>query len=459
MKTTLFITLLLLELISHGQLAKFENDSLIFINRDGNDADLSQLMTYELSKIANINTNSSLGNFIGFSTTDNNLSVNYNFKGRNFGLFEVYAKGGISEGITKLFTDDKLNNGITLGTKYHFLVGKRMADYKNIDFVKLESEYLDLKYKYELKKLKYEAEIVSINEQIQRKEKDLDNVASRNRFAQIAVINARLENQSPKKIDSLIYIQDTLNTIESIYTLEIKELRRKRKDLISGDTQNLEKNSFIINRNNILSSINSISPIGRRIQWFSVGFSITQESFQLFDKTLALDKQIYKVQDLVPTMDFAFTRFRHFNLAPKKHTRFFSVGATIKYGNNVGRLDNLDIQTRDSININRVIFKTQTAYSGNYLDNQITAKITLDYYNFVGNKDNIGFHLRATHDLGPFAPVSSFRIGIMLSAMKDNSSSSNIEVFFGLNDLFKNHGENSLFGRNVFGIQTSFPFK
>jgi hypothetical protein len=458
MKTTLFITLLLLHLISHGQLAKFENDSLIFINRDGNKANLSQLITYELSKVAGINSNASLGNFLGFSTTDNNLSFNYNFKGRNFGLFEIYAKGGINGGLTNLFNDSKLNNGITLGSKYHLVVGNPVIEYAKDNFTISELNYRDLKYQYELKKLKRNNEIATLQKEIQKKEKELISATDTLNQAKLKLLDAEIAKKSKEIIDSLNKIKETFQTAEGILVLELKEQRRKLETLLSGEAHDLEDNAYITQRDAILKTINSQVPIARRIQWFSAGFSITQESFQLFDRTLTLDKQIYKIQDLVPTFDIAFTRYGHFDLKPEKQSYYFSIGATIKSGNNLSSLDKLEIQTRDTLDANRVIFKSQTAYSGNYLDNQLTAKITLDYYNFVGSKDVMGFHLRATHDLGLFAPVSSARIGIILSAMKDKSSISNIEVFFGLNDLFKNQGENSLFGRNVFGIQTSFPF-
>ncbi len=458
MKTTLFITLLLLQQIGFGQLAKFENDSLIFLQRDPKKTDFAQLITYELSKVAGINSNASLGNFVGFSTTDNNLSFNYNFKGRNFGLFEIYAKGGINGGLTNLFNDSKLNNGITLGSKYHLVVGNPEIKYVNDDFTISELKYLDLKYQYELKKLKRNNEIATLQKEIQKKEKELLSATDTLNKAKLKVLDAEISKKSKEIIDSLNKIKETLHTAEGILLLELKEHRRKLETLLSGEAHALEHNAYYTQRDAILKTINSQVPIGRRIQWFSAGFSITQESFQLFDRTLTLDKQIYKVQDLVPTFDIAFTRYGHFALDAEKQSYYFSIGATFKYGNNLSSLDKLEIQSRDSLDANRVIFKSQTAYSGNYLDNQLTAKITLDYYNFVGSKDIMGFHLRATHDLGPFAPVSSFRFGIMLSAMKDKSSLSNIEVFFGLNDLFKNQGENSLFGRNVFGIQTSFPF-
>ncbi len=323
---------------------------------------------------------------------------------------------------------------------------------------KLEWEYMDLKYKYEIKKLKRESEIATIAENIQKKEHELLSVTDTLNKAKIKVLDAQLTRKSKEIIDSLTYIKDTLTVVEGILVLELKELKRKLETLKSGKAHAIDDNTFSTQSKNILTTINTLAPIAKKIQWFSVGFSLSPESFQLFDRTLAMDNQIYEVQDLVPTVDFAFTKYGHFSLKPEKQSYYFSIGATFKYGNNLSSLDKLEIQSRDTLDANRVIFKSQTAYSGNYLDNQLTAKITLDYYNFVGSKDVMGFHIRATHDLGPFAPVSSLRIGVMLSAMKDKTAFSNIEVFFGLNDIFKNQGENTLFGRNVIGIQTSFPF-
>ena len=83
-----------------------------------------------------------------------------------------------------------------------------------------------------------------------------------------------------------------------------------------------------------------------------------------------------------------------------------------------------------------------------------------DFYQFIGTKENVGIHFRGTVDLGQEAPVTSLRMGLLFAATKkdDIKSVANFEIFYGLNDIFKEGEENSLLSRNIFGIQTSIPF-
>ena len=69
-----------------------------------------------------MNANGAIGNYVGISTKDKNLSFAYNFVGQN-SLYEINASGGVQDGVSTLITDNKLNTGVSLGFKFHRFLG------------------------------------------------------------------------------------------------------------------------------------------------------------------------------------------------------------------------------------------------------------------------------------------------------------------------------------------------
>ena len=273
-----------------------------------------------------------------------------------------------------------------------------------------------------------------------------------------------------KLIKSNIYDQtvyDKLLLEEKIAKHELKVAKEKKAYFINnGDFVIMDRyNTYVDARKKNLEKIDNIRATDIKLSWLTLGGSLSNESFSLYDPSLSYNNQIYKENDIVPSASLSLTYYinKADESSPNEGARqiyYFTIGGTIKYGNNLGSLTQVDIQTKDSTSTNRSVIKTQKAYMGDYLDNQVTAQVYSDYYQFIGTKDNIGFHLRGTIDIGPQVPVTSVRVGLLFAATKkdDFKSVANFEIFYGLNNIFKTGEEDSLLGRNIFGIQTSFPF-
>ncbi len=215
----------------------------------------------------------------------------------------------------------------------------------------------------------------------------------------------------------------------------------------------------------IADKINDIRAESIRLQWYTLGASFKNESFTLYDSSLPLEDRIYSETDLSPTVEASYTYYvneysKNPGCANRRNIRYFTIGGNVTWGNNINSLKQIEIQTVDSISPNQNNISTQKAFSGLYESAVISAKLFSDYYHFIGNRNNAGFHLKALVNIGEHAPVTSLRAGVLLAALNRENQKSiiNFEVFYGLNNIFKSGGEDTILDRNIFGIQATFPF-
>lgn len=552
MKTQLLAVILFCTTFSFGQeISASEEQYLRSLLNEDQSALFDYVARNEFSRIAKNNANGNMGNMVGISTKDDNLSMGYYFVRKN-GTFELNASGSITEGAATIFTSQQLNTGASLGVKYNwmFKLSKFKLDLLPAEAIRMKDQELqhklnlhkasnytdptDLKKKLSTKEaelLKAETDIVNFksgkSEQYFNGDKNKELVHIKDLLiAEIKLIDARIDSltknktlarielkkkQNPndpnlvlqRKVDSLkvellkyeleaakkekkealkkIDAQIKANTVNlATFDTQLKELETKKVRLeqeVETARQTLDQfmnggaaNKFNIDGNAItkeihdnLLKVKGLKAMDVHMIWLSLGGSLKNESFKLFDRTKSQSDQIYKQQDLIPSASLSVTYYSNESSEGKvgsRHIKYFTAGATLKYGNNLGSLTQLDIVTNDSITSNRYSTKTVKAYEGEFKDNVITSQVFGDYYQYIGNIDNVGFHVRGTVDIGPQAPVTSMRFGLLYSAMskEDNKAVANFEIFYGLNDLFKNGEERSLFSRNIVGIQTSFPF-
>jgi len=186
---------------------------------------------------------------------------------------------------------------------------------------------------------------------------------------------------------------------------------------------------------------------------------------KLIDPSQLLSDQIKAEDDYIPSLGLSFSYYvneeRSTPLFPRsRKIVLITGGATWKYSNNLATLLEVEVQTIDSIGVNRSIIDTQKAYKGDFESEIETVQIFADYYNVGWTNSNIGFHFRGTIDIGPHIPIYSVRGGLLFSARKkeDIKTILNFEIFYGLNDILKDNGEEDVLSRNILGMQTTVPF-
>lgn len=245
--------------------------------------------------------------------------------------------------------------------------------------------------------------------------------------------------------------------------LDIFKIEKTYYDSAYEDNEVYEK--YLSAKRELLEKFAKTRARSISLSWFTLGGNIENESFKRFDVSRQLTDQIFSDQDLIPSLNFSFTKYKNqvdkTESDNKRSISYLNIGAKILYGNNLKSLKQLAIETSDSIAINKSVVNSIKAYEGDFRDNILNAQLTADYYRFLGKDNNVGLHLRGQLDTQPGLEVVSLRSGVVfgVKSEKDQQSLMNIEVFVGLNDIFKQGEEDSLFSRNIIGIQTTIPFK
>jgi hypothetical protein len=359
------------------------------------------------------------------------------------------------------------------------IVSRKQDIEEQIDKLKTSNKTLSKQVKEREEKIKeeIEAERGSIS---QRQERQLRITVLfediRNLKDSIQHIKANISAKD-KKLTELKDQELQKSHLLQLYNTKIKNLNKeivkledKFKKHNEGNEIDESRNKTILVLREHMEKINSIRALDVSIQWWSFGFEGTYQTFNLFDSTLPVNNQIFQENDWVPSFFIAFSGYTNGLLVGKskrksdldlspKHIKYYSFGYKGTYGNNLSSLDLVEVKTTDEISSERELIKRVNAYVGNFEEQELSGQIFGEYYQFTGSKNNVGFHIKGTLDVGSFRPVASTRIGILIPFVdsKNLKSSVNLEVFFGLNDLFNKASDKSLFARNVFGVQASLP--
>lgn len=525
-----------------GQIARYETQNLII--ELSPERRLRQVMRNEFSRVINTNANGVIGNYVGFSTNDNNIAFAYSWL-RDMSVLEVNASGTSKEGISTFVTNSSFNTDVSLGGKFHRIIGAEKITISNLSDKIFLKKVDDLNYQessYKATFLKREKDLKQKIEEKETQKKglekrlglllarqdydilDLEKAEELKRrkeilVAEIQLFEAKTSNASDlvkqrilalqavarKQHTSVIEKQFNLDSLSILAMPQLWEdtLASKRKELkivdasiqgnkfnvdslkaikeslmaIDLDIQQAQKdvayldyelaektNMWTSERGAILEKLNSLRAEEIKLKWFSLGLTVTNQSFTLLDTMLATSN-VYQEKDLVPTLSASFTWYRNeFNEETRssggRNIEFITFGGDIKYGNNLNELKQVEVRTTDSLSPNQVVISTENVYQGQYEEDIATGSLFADYYRFVGTENNVGIHLRGTVNLGPFNPVYSIRGGIILAAIKrdDIKSILQFEVFYGLNDIFRTGAEDNLLSRNILGLQTTFPF-
>lgn len=508
------------------------------INEHNTEDVFRYFLRQEISRTAHINSNQPFANTAGISTTDDNLDLHFNIP-FNRSALDIYASGGIKEGVTEISRDSKFNSKASVGLNFKYvfktemefdqselrnisldyekarmkwrlnaykkgdvlsafvadtlkLFGKLEANFKRI--VRLEQCLIDLKkapnavvvvdhdlqVRLEVLRPYLQGEISRLHEDLkalqQENSQELDSDAQhRILWKQLVVTDSiKLLNDSLIQVDKQLKenVFDTLKLWQARKDLEMTEieLEAKRRMLIAdshGNDYDYESDQeFRSSVDKLDNRFQEIKASSLRLHWFAFGANFKAEDFALYDASLPQSDRISKEQDYIPSLNAAYTYYRHGNYlkdGSKNYddVRYFTVSGELSWGNNTQDLLQSEIQTIDSLAPNQFKTSSQKVYEGVYEDNVVRAKLLGDYYHLFGGLDNMGLHVRASLDLGPKSPVTSLRFGAVFSVLDKEKKASfvNFELFYGLNDLFQTRGEKTLLSRNVFGIQSSFPFK
>ena len=391
------------------------------------------LINREFAKVAGGGSESNLGQYASLSTDKNvlNLSVYLNST-RN--LLKLNVSAGTKDGIASLFSNGEFNKNVTLGLDYTFWLTDRTRgaiDWlaKNSGLDKVAQEELTAK---------------SIEKAAVKARKDAYEAADKNRLAELQKVQ-NLSGDAREK---------AINDIEARYKKAYETASQK----YFNDTN--KQNAIVQKAKEALVDIPAYLVKG---QFFKISGAVGYNDVNLFDGSLALAKQIDSERYIVPKIGVSY----HLIRSPEKnrtreHARYiyFNFGADVSWDTNLAGLKKVTVRDTDEISESRSTYTETIAFQGAFKEGILTSKLYTEYYYFFDQSIPIGIHGIATQTMiDGLKPVSSLRLGTIftLANKKKDKPAINFEVFYGINDLFKNQNERSLFRKNIIGIQTAFP--
>lgn len=201
-----------------------------------------------------------------------------------------------------------------------------------------------------------------------------------------------------------------------------------------------------------------------QLSWLTLGIGGTQNAYGFFDHDKPEDKQFFYENDLTWSFTLALSKYqnihRNNNKINDRNVRFKSLGIKGNITNNIGDIGKVEVRSIEELDTTREVLAKKEAYQGTFDDNLLTAMVFYDSYRFVGNKNNIGLHFRSTFEFGNIEPKTSVRIGVVVpfKNLEEKGSFLNLELFAGLTDIFGTNDEETLFERNIIGVQATVPF-
>ncbi|MEQ3656260.1 MAG: hypothetical protein ABNH00_10390 [Dokdonia sp.] len=391
------------------------------------------LINREFAKVAGGGSESNLGQYASLSTDKNvlNLSVYLNST-RN--LLKLNVSAGTKDGIASLFSNGEFNKNVTLGLDYTFWLTDRTRG--AIDWLAKNSGLIKVA-KDEAAAAKFEITAAATRDKAyaaaeSKRQKAIQNIQGLTSDAQ----------------------QTALATIEASYNQEVE------KATFTYFNETNKKNTAVKKVKEALLDIPAYLIKG---QFFKISGAVGYNDVNLFDGSLALAKQIDSERYIVPKIGVSY----HLIRSPEKnrtreHARYnyFNFGADVSWDTNLAGLKKVTVRDTDEISESRSTYTETIAFQGAFKEGILTSKLYTEYYYFFDQSIPIGIHGIATQTMiDGLKPVSSLRLGTIftLANKKKDKPAINFEVFYGINDLFKNQNERSLFRKNIIGIQTAFP--
>lgn len=415
-----------------------------------------KLLSTEFSKIMTGNSFSNFGSYASVSTKDETLTISgIILDSLNTNKVWTYnVSGGVSDGITSAFDNFKLNSNIGASISFNYIINPFKTNRVSIDeaserkinenleklrihFVSdsidiiAKKELIELKYQ-KLKLLKKEKSLDSLYRVYKPKKSSLRKDSINFAFQKLKHNKSILLNKEKKLTDE--EFSNKLFELYQKYDKDLAELEKKKEEIKVEDLD---------------------------ITWFSFGYGIRKDKFNLFDSSLTFDKQINDSTTVSHKINLGVSRYRWGNVS--KRDIFWAFSTEFQYGSNLSDLTGIEIvdTTPISTTPQREQVKKTNAFVDEFKSGVKRIAFKFDYYSFFGKKNEFALHLNPKIEVADFVkPTTSFLTGILIPFKDKEKQTSivNLEVFYQLNDVFNvNNAEIIIFGRNSIGIKASFP--
>lgn len=466
MKTILFSLLLLLAANVDGQTDTCMNlfDAELSMNSDL----FKRLLKREFTKIYSPDTKNGIGNYASIEP----VGTTVNFSGNiilKSDIISIKANGGVSDGIVSLFSNNKWSNNIGLDVQYNLFltnnwnyVSLDAMEYLNYTRALTEGKCTELAYDFVDDRTEscYKANLLE-NELIILKSEIQKHAKSRNDFKS-KLIKDHQDSVSLAESE-LAYLKDSVTL--HVKQQEIIRLRCECDGLCMLSKNMIDSIEVYVSRKAKKKwnreQLDNLDVLGFRINWFSFGYGVSNNSFRLYDPTQPFDSQFSLNSFLTQEVRFQFNRYAKHKNGNTYYVSLWLKGSIADNFESLTQNDFEEINSDTSSNTVRKNIKKFSAYSGDYKKDLYSLTFGSDFYYFI--KGNVlAFHIFPKHtSFQNLQPETSLGVGILMPFRKagDDKSIVNAELFMNTPNLFKTNGvtESNYFKRSEYGIRLTAP--
>jgi hypothetical protein len=472
-----------------------------------NDQIFKIIINKEFGALMGTQSRTDIGNFAALDLKEAEVSFSGNFVFKNASVLGIKLSGASLDGIMPIFSNTSLNSKLGIGAQYSFLVGDRTVTLEDVVYkafidkqraarLKYETDYLKALNEQaivagkveEMKAVKAEKEtqLKKYNDdafkRVQRKavdqkmtirrsiEKELENTAlsqSERENCQVEwfavdaeVKAAEKEIKSAAELANMSYeIQNTNLSIKN-YERQMDEMKPTgvRTGVVDSE-MTAARETFWEEAEKVLAATDFT------LQWITVGYSLGNSDFKLFDSKLVYDQQIMKDHNVSHKVTAQWSRY-HLS-STKAETYFVSAGLIGGISDNLSELTAVEINERNNYNTGdyRYTVKKYAAYIGDYKENIRLVHFNADYYHFFFKDNFAAVHLFPEYVIKNHAkPRINSGIGLVFN-FKDETKAASVvtaEVYYDFEDWTDNADpemSNGVFKRGNLGVRFSFPIK
>ena len=412
------------------------------------EASFKKIISNQFLNIITGQNKNTIGNFGAVDIKDASLALNASKIVKNRKVFSINVNAGISDGISSIFSNSKLNSEVGIQVRYSMI--RPYSEKVTYILSSIEKRDFEISKKTAVanaEKAQLNTKKIMVNSLINLLAEDIKDLRQQ--------LPAAAHADSIRLNFQVEYKNYQIDSLKIISAKEFSDLRQAGKSIDD------ELKAF---RKKAEQDIPEIT--GFSFGWFNLVYKVNSQSFRLFDTSVAFKDQVKKDNYVSHKAGVEYNYYNWSTHAGKSW--FLSIGAALEVNNNLTSLTKTELNETTNYTTNpgqRASTKKYNVYTGVYQKELLGISFYTDFYKFIFDNNNAAFHLYPQLKLQKNEkPVYSFGLGFMVAFkdQKDEKSKSivNAELYANFLDLTNTaSSDKKLLERNDIGLRLAFPIK
>jgi hypothetical protein len=404
------------------------------------------------------------GNYASFDVAEGELNGAGSSQISDSGILSFTLKAGVSEGLSSLFTDSRVNPNVAFGLNYSFLSPfRKSVIVKNADLsrvLELQLQQIEEDYQRKVVDLAFNADYYRslqhiIGDSLRQLERDVKTAregiasAQSDESGDVSELKKRLA-----ELTKLLGARSKLTVLADSLEILIKAPATKRTLL----NEKIRKRRALEQKTGTL---------GARFSWFTIGYKLDNKRFFLYDSTSskAFNEQLVREEFTSHQLSVSYNYFS--SSVHGYGVLYGAVGVSFLLGDNQLLLDKTKVTDKRTVNMGateRTEEKGYTAFRGDYTKDIRSLRPYVDLFYFPTSSRTIALHAFPEVLFQKDAkPLTNLGLGLFFTFSdakdKEGKATINAELYVQLNDLNNNLDRKryAFHERNDIGVRVAFP--